>query len=90
MDIPDLSSLNLASIARIARADWSKAKSGIFYAAEPYLKAMGTMADLNGYFGAERGDDIVLRFLANASSWRGPVAKAVKAELNKRLKGRGL
>jgi len=90
MVVPDLSSLNLASIARIARSDWSKAKSGVFYAAEPYLKAMGQLVDLNSFFGAESGDDIVLRFLSNASTWRGPVAKAVKAELNKRLKGRGL
>ena len=37
-------------------------------------------------YGLDSGRSIVQYFLSNAQSWRGPVAKAVKAELKKRVK----
>jgi len=47
------------------------------------------MHDLNtvdDLYGCESGRMIVAYFLSNASGWRGMVAKAVKAELNRRIK----
>jgi pyruvate kinase len=35
----------------------------------------------------DSGKSIVIYFLGNAQTWRGPIAKAVKKELNSRIKG---
>lgn len=37
-------------------------------------------------YGADDARGIVLYFLSNATAWRGPVARAVKAELKGMLK----
>jgi hypothetical protein len=37
-------------------------------------------------YGADDGIGIVARFLGNATSWKGPVARLVKAELKNRMK----
>lgn len=73
---------NLAEIAEIIRKDWKK----VNFAAVPYLEAMSGMDSINDNFVADSGREIVLRFLCNAQTWRGPVAKEVKKELNRRLK----
>ncbi len=78
----DLSKKGISDLAYIVRRDWKK----VNYAAKPYLDAMFTLTRLTDKYGYDSGDSIVRYFLANASSWRGEVAKQVKAELNKRLK----
>jgi hypothetical protein len=67
----------LSVIAREVRSDWSK----VNYAAEPYLDAMGTLSSIDDRYYADSGQSIVRYFLANAGSWRGDVARRVKAEL---------
>jgi hypothetical protein len=47
---------------------------------------MGSLHDIKDNFINDSGASIVVYFLGNAQTWRGPVAKAVKAELNKRVK----
>ena len=76
-----LSELKLWQIAVLISEDWNPAN----YAAKPYLDAMRSVEDLSSPYGADDGRTIVLYFLSNASSWRGDTAKAVKAELKKRL-----
>jgi hypothetical protein len=49
---------------------------------------MTSLNSINDNYGADSGRSIVAYFLANAPTWRGPFAKAVKAELNSRLKKR--
>lgn len=73
---------NLAEIAEIIRKDWKK----VNFAAVPYLEAMSDLNSITDNFGADSGREIVLRFICNAQTWRGPVAKEVKKELNRRLK----
>lgn len=51
----------------------------------PYVKAMLDIGDINGSYGLDPADDIVLRFLTNASGWRGDAARRIKAELNTHL-----
>jgi len=70
----------LNQIAREISQDWG---SKVNYAAKPYLEAMFDLRDINDMYGADTAKGIVLRFLGNASSWRGPVAKEIKAELKK-------
>ena len=82
-----LPSAPLAQIASIIRKDWTSASSGFQYAF-PYLQAMFRLSSIDESSGADSGRDIVLYFLANAGTWRGPVAKLVKAELRSRLSKR--
>lgn len=80
---PDWPNLSLSAIARHIQKDWSVK---VNYAAQPYLEAMATLYSIKDNYGADSGDAIVRYFLCNATTWRGPVARAIKAELNKRLK----
>lgn len=72
----------LSVIAREIKANWKN----VNYAAKPYLDAMLDLNKLTDKYYLDDGDDIVIRFLGNAQTWRGPRAKEIKAELNKMLK----
>lgn len=74
----------LYEIAREIRSDWKK----VNYAAVPYLDAMSDLSSVRDRYLAEDGYSIVRYFLGNASGWRGPIAKRVKAELKKLLSNR--
>jgi len=80
--IPKQAARPLHEIANDIRLDWG---SKVNYAAKPYLEAMFDLRSINDNYGYDSGTSIVAYFLANASSWRGPVAKAIKAELKKML-----
>jgi len=56
----------------------------MFYGAKPYANAMLEIEHVNDRFGNENAKDVVIYFLSNAGTWRGEVAKAVKAELKRR------
>lgn len=71
----------LCKIAAEIRADWTDAK--INFGARPYLFAMMSLQDVNSPYGCEDGKTQVLYFLSNASSYRGEIAKRLKAELKK-------
>ena len=47
---------------------------------------MQSLKSINDKYGMDNGTSIVAYFLANASQWRGDVAKKIKAELNSMLK----
>lgn len=68
---------NLGQIAHEIGQDWVK----VNYAAKPYLSAMASLGSVDDSYGWDSGKEIVLRFLCNASSWRGETAKRIKAEL---------
>ena len=73
---------NLSEIASEIRADWRKVNFG----AVPYLDAMSMLDHVSDRFGYDNGYTVVRYFLANASTWRGEVAKKVKKELNLMVK----
>ena len=62
--------------------DWKK----VNYAAEPYLAAMQGLGCPGESYFMDSGDSIVRYFLANATTWRGEKAKAIKLELKEMLK----
>ncbi len=70
---------SLCVIAREIRRTWPKVNFG----AVPYLDAMGSLGDISDSYGEDSAKSIVLYFLSNASGWRGPEAKRIKAELKK-------
>ena len=72
----------LYQIAADIRADWKK----VNFAAEPYLEAMESLDKITDHYYADSAKTIVLYFLSNAGSWRGNVAKSVKAELKGMIK----
>ena len=67
----------IRDIAQEIRTDWTK----VYFGAEPYLNAMELLSSPSDYYGADSGSSIVAYFLANAGTWRGEVARRVKAEL---------
>ena len=67
----------IREIAGEIRADWKK----IYFGAVPYLDAMSSLEGIGDAYGCDDARSIVLYFLANAQTWRGPVARSVKAEL---------
>lgn len=73
----------LREIASEIRRDWKRP----YFGAVPYLNAMATMESPRQYYGYDSGESVVLYFLANASTWRGEVARRVKAELKAMVKG---
>ena len=77
-----LNSASLSSIAMVIRSDWKK----VYFGAVPYLDAMSTLEHVDDSYGCDSGRSIVQYFLGNANSWRGDVAREVKAELKRRVK----
>lgn len=69
----------LYAIARDIRKAWPT----VNYAAKPYLEAMQGLSSIHDKYGYDSAKSIVMYFLANASSFRGDEAKALKVELKK-------
>lgn len=69
-------------IATVIRNDWKNP----YFGAVPYINAMGSMSSFNESYGMDSARSIVSYFLANAGTWRGPVAREIKKELNTILK----
>lgn len=74
---------SIATIAREIRRDWKN----VYFGAVPYLDAMGGLDKITDNYYEDSGKSVVLYFLANAQSWRGEKAKAIKAELKAMAKG---
>lgn len=62
------------------QAQKKSARAG-YPAAYPYLDAMLDIQDIGGMYGHDTAASVVRYFLANASTWRGEVARRIKAEL---------
>ena len=73
---------SLSEIAVDIDSDWTK----VNFAAQPYLDAMHTLISVNDSYGADSARSVVHYFLANAGTWRGPVARELKSELKALIK----
>ena len=71
----------LYTIAADIRKTWPK----VYFGAVPYLEAMGTLNGIDDTYMLDDARSIVRYFLANASTYRGETAKAIKAELKAML-----
>ncbi len=75
---------DIRSIARVVYADWTN----VYFGAVPYLAAMEMFIspfDRNELYGVETARTVVLYFLSNAKTWRGPVAQVVKQILKEKM-----
>jgi hypothetical protein len=70
------------AIAREIRAEWTNPNFG----AVPYLNAMGSISSIDDDYGLDSAKSVVLYFLSNAQTWRGPAARRIKAELRELAK----
>lgn len=68
-------------------AEISRSWANVNYAARPYLDAMHSLNSIHDTYFADSAMSVVLYFLSNANSWRGPEARRIKAELNNLIKG---
>lgn len=71
----------LRVIAEEIFADWKTMAANENNPAYPYVDAMRQLETIDDVYYAERGKEIVLRFIGNAMGWRGPKAREIKAEL---------
>jgi hypothetical protein len=71
----------LYDIATEIENNWEK----VNYAARPYLDAMHQITGFGDKYYHESCETVILYFLANAGTWRGEVARRIKAELRTRL-----
>jgi hypothetical protein len=76
-DMTTIATRPLWAIAEDIQANWPK----VYFGAVPYLQAMVFIEDIDGYYYQESAKDIVRYFLSNATTWRGPEARRIKAEL---------
>ncbi len=72
---------SLRVIAKDIKLHWPK----VNYAAKPYLDAMMELDQITDKYGMDDAEGIVLRFLSNAYTFRGPDARRLKAELQEML-----
>jgi len=82
VDLSSLPRMSLSQIADVVYGDWKP----VNYSAKPYLEAMSTLRDVNDFYGQDSGHSIVAYFLSNSSGWRSEVSRAVKKELQRRIR----
>jgi hypothetical protein len=80
--LADLPRMTLSQIAGLIYDDWKS----VNYAARPYLEAMSTLQNVSDMYMQDSGTSIVAYFLSNASLYSGPTAKAIKKELQRRIR----
>jgi hypothetical protein len=75
-------------IAKEIRNDWSaqRADHRVPPFADAYLRPMETLNAITDNYHLDTARSIVLYFLSNAGTWKGEVARRIKAELKELLK----
>jgi len=71
----------LYEIARDIHSDWKAVQTNVHHPAAPYLRAMYALDSVSDNYYEDSAQSVVLYFLANANTWRGDVARRIKAEL---------
>ena len=74
---------SISTIAREISNDWAKP----YFGAVPYLDAMHSLSTMRDKYYYDDAESVVRYFLANANTWKGETARAIKAELKAMLKG---
>ena len=69
-------------IARDIQLSWKNP----YFGAKPYLEAMLTIDKPTDSYFDDSAKEIILYFLANATTWRGETARQIKNELNQLIK----
>ncbi len=67
----------ISAIALDIKREWKN----VYFGAVPYLDAMRSLNGIGDAYGCDSAKSIISYFLANATSFRGPAARTLKAEL---------
>lgn len=71
----------IRELMQIVKSDWQRP----YFGAVPYIEALLQCETMDSRYLFETARDLVPYFLCNANTWRGEIAKEVKAELKQRL-----
>ena len=77
---------NISDLSRIISRDFRSQGKEVPYNLVPYLDALRQMDSADDVYGVESGKSIIAYALSNMASYKGPTARAVKAELKRRMK----
>jgi hypothetical protein len=69
------------SIANDILDNWKRP----YFGALPYIRSMLALSDLDDNYGYDDARTILVYFLANSGTWRGPEARRIKAEIKTML-----
>lgn len=77
----------LSTIAREIRNDYRRAGRPLYFGAVPYVEALESLntRDLGAHYGQDSAESLVRYLLGNLTTWRGDVARSVKADLKAAL-----
>lgn len=67
-------------------ADITREWKNVYFGAIPYLNAMKSLNTISEDYYEDSAESVIIYFLANASTFRGEQARALKLELNNLLK----
>jgi hypothetical protein len=67
------------------RSDYASKGKPVYYAAEPYVDALSQCETVRDTYGYDSADTLIRYLLSNLQTWRGDVARSVKAELKAML-----
>lgn len=77
---------DLSDLSSMIRRDLRSQGKKIPFGAEPYLDALSSLSDANQNYGMDSGKSMIAYALSNLTSYKGPKARAIKAELKARMK----
>lgn len=75
--MPETTVRPIHEIAAEIKKVWPKP----YFGAKPYLDAMASLSGVNDFYFADSASEICIRFLCNATTWRGDDARRIKKEL---------
>lgn len=81
VDLPNLKSLTLSQLGELVDRRWVSMEE----TAREYLLAWASCESLEDNYGLDRASELVARFLAVSTRWRGKCASSIKKELKRRL-----
>lgn len=84
--VSEIKDADLSGLAKLIERDLQSQGKRVPAAAKPYLEAMRTMESVTDNYGLDSGRSVVAYLLGNLRGYKGETARAIKAELNARLK----
>ena len=81
----EIEGATLGQLAQMIQDDLDEQGKEMYFGAVPYIEAMATLETMDDKYGYDDAESIVAYALGNLQTYKGPKARAIKAELKKRL-----
>ena len=81
----EIEGATLGQLAQMIQDDLDEQGKEMYFGAVPYVEAMATLETMDDKYGYDDAESIVAYALGNLQTYKGPKARAIKAELKKRL-----